>query len=73
MVVGQKQQTDHIRRPIVISKNGDTVKCSNKVLYLWSTEGENLTWIERYKRLKSRFIAALSSFKKVKNVTCCQF
>ena len=68
MVVGYKRQSNHILRPIEISINGKSIKRVKKFKYLGVTVVENLTWNERYKKLKGRLKAALSSLQKLKNI-----
>ena len=66
LVVGNKQQTNHIIRPTEIGIYGESIKRVKKVKYVGITVDENLTWNEHYPQLNCKIKAVLLSLQQSK-------
>ena len=51
MVVGHKQQINHIPGPLEVNVNGEPIKRAQQIKYLGIMVDENLIWKEQYKSL----------------------
>ena len=68
MIIGHKQQINHIRGDINVVINGGNIQRAHEVKYLGFNVDENLNWNRQDKKLKSKLKIGLSSMRKLRNM-----